>query len=178
MEPESSLTRVCRLHLSSAKSLQSTPFQTLSWIASFVLFSRLRLGLPSGLFPSDFPTKTPQARLLTPISDTYPAHPILIDLIIWIIFREYRSWSSSVRKFFKSPVTSPLLGPNTYLSALSLFTLNLLSSFNIGDQVSHSYKTTYKIIFLWIGKSKQTSCLSKYYSLLIYDNNWCIIQRR
>jgi len=47
-------------------------------------------------------------------------------------------------------VTSFLLGPNILLSTLLSNTLSLRSSLNISGQVSHSYKTTGKIIVLYI----------------------------
>ena len=46
-----------------------------------ILSSHLRLGIPSGLFPSDFPTKTPNTPLLSPIRTTCPAHLILLNFI-------------------------------------------------------------------------------------------------
>ena len=44
----------------------------------------LHQGLPSGLFPSSFPTKTLYNHLLTPINATYPAHLILLDFLDYI----------------------------------------------------------------------------------------------
>ena len=53
--------------------------------------SHLRQCLPSGLFPSGFPTKTLYMCLLSHIYSICPAHLILLDLTIRIIFgMEYR----------------------------------------------------------------------------------------
>jgi hypothetical protein len=48
------------------------------------------------------------------------------------------------------PVTSSLLGPNSLLSTLFSKTLSLHSSLSVSDQLSHPYKTTVKIIVLYI----------------------------
>jgi hypothetical protein len=49
-----------------------------------------------------------------------------------------------------SPFTSSLFGPNIPLSTLFSNTLSLRSSLNVRDQVSHPYRTTGKIIVLYI----------------------------
>jgi hypothetical protein len=49
-----------------------------------------------------------------------------------------------------SPVTSSVLGPNVLLNTLFSNTLSLRSYLSVSDQVSHPYKTTDKIIFLYI----------------------------
>jgi hypothetical protein len=48
----------------------------------------LRLGLPSGLFLSGFPTNNLYTFLFSPIRATCPAHLILVDFIILIILGE------------------------------------------------------------------------------------------
>jgi len=48
----------CHLSLSSASSIKSMPAHPTSWWSILILSSHLCLGLLSGLFPSDFPTKT------------------------------------------------------------------------------------------------------------------------
>jgi len=51
-----------------------------------IIFFRPRLGLPSGLFSSSFPTKNLYAPLLSPICNMFPPHLILLNLIAQIIF--------------------------------------------------------------------------------------------
>jgi hypothetical protein len=48
------------------------------------------------------------------------------------------------------PVTSSLFGPNILLSTLFSNTLSLFSSLNVRGQVSYPYRTTGKIIDLYI----------------------------
>ena len=69
-----------------------------------ILSSHLRLGLPSGLFPLGFPTKTLYTPLLSLIRITCPAHLILLDFITRTILGEqYRSLNSPLCSLFPFP---------------------------------------------------------------------------
>ena len=72
------LTSVRHLSLSWASPIQSTYPHPTSWRSILILSTHLRLGLPSGLLPSGFPTKILHTPLSSPISATCPAHLILI----------------------------------------------------------------------------------------------------
>ena len=139
-------TSAHHLSLSWTRSIQSMPLHPTSWRSILILSSHLWLGLRSGLFSSSLPTKTLYAFYISPIHATCPSHLIFLDLISRIIFsEEYRSLSSSVCSSLHPPVTLSLLDPNILLSTLFLVTLNLRSSLNMSDQVSHPYKAIGKI---------------------------------
>jgi len=70
------LTNVRHLSLSWASPIQSKYPQPTSWRSILILSTHLRLGLPSGLLPSGFPTKTLYTPLSSSIRATCPAHLI------------------------------------------------------------------------------------------------------
>ena len=121
-----------------------------SWRSTLILSSHLRLGLPRGLFPQRFPTKTLYTPLLSPIPATCSTN-LIFNLITWTILGEqYRSLSCSLCSYLNSLVTSSLLGPNILLNTLFSNTLSLDSSLYVSHQVSHPYNTTGKLTVLYI----------------------------
>ena len=89
------LTSVRHLSLYWASPIQSIYPHPTSWRSILILSTNLRLGLPSGLLPSGFPSKTLYTTLSSPIRATCPAHLILLYFITpTILGEEYRSFSS------------------------------------------------------------------------------------
>ena len=101
------LTSVRHLSLSWARPIQSIHPNPTSWRSILILSTHLRLGLPSGLFPTGFLTKTLYTPLTSSIRATCPAHLILLDFITrTILGEEYKSFSSSLCSLLHSPVTN------------------------------------------------------------------------
>jgi hypothetical protein len=121
-----------------------------SWKFILILSSHLRLGFWSGLFPSYFPTKT----MICLSYFTYALHAPPTSFFSILSREQYwvRNTDHEAPHYVVSstPVASFLLGPNILLNTLFSNILSLRSSLNFSDHVSHSYKTTGWIIFLYI----------------------------
>ena len=83
------LTSVRHLSLSWARPIQSIYPHAISWRSILILSTHLRLGLPSGLFFSGFPTKT----LYTPSPHPYAPHAQPISF--FSILSPAKYWVSS-----------------------------------------------------------------------------------
>jgi len=119
METEDSLPHSQAKTTSHYPELAQSHSPPISWRTILILSSHLRLGLPSCLFPTGFPTKHLYTPLLSPYVLPAPTHLIILDFITLTIFGDqYRSLSSSLCSFLHSPVTPSLLGPNILLSNL------------------------------------------------------------
>jgi len=149
MEPEGSVPHI-QVPATCPIPSQLDPVQTPT---SYFLKSHLNIILPSTRGSPKWPLslRSPTKTLYTPrislIRATCPAHPILDFITQAVLGDEYRSLSSSLCSFLHSPVTSSLLDPNILLSTLFSNALNLRSSLNVSEQVSHPYKTTGRIVY-------------------------------
>jgi hypothetical protein len=117
-----------------------------------ILSTNLRLGLPSGLFPSGFPTNVLYAFLFSPICATCAAHLILLDLIFLInyVSRGVQVMKLLIMQF--SRISHHFISLQTKYSPQHIVLKHPQSMFplNVRDQVSHPYRTTGKIIVLYI----------------------------
>jgi len=86
------LTSVRHLSLSWAGPIQSIYPHPTSWRSILILSTHLSLGLPSGLFPSGFPTKT----LYTPSPQPYAPHAQHISFFSILSPAQY--WVSSTNR--------------------------------------------------------------------------------
>ena len=99
------LTSVRHLSLSWVSPIQSIYPHPTSWRSILILSTHLRLGLPSGLLPSSFPTKTLYTPLSSPIRAICPAHLFLPDFITHTILgEEYKSFRSSLCNLLPCPL--------------------------------------------------------------------------
>ena len=94
------LTSARHLPLSWANSMQSPQPLPTSWTSILVLSSHLHLGLPSGLFPSSFSTKTLCKTFPSSIRAACPAHLLLDFITRTILGEEYSEEYRPLRSLF------------------------------------------------------------------------------
>jgi hypothetical protein len=126
-------TRALHWSLSWAISIQSTPSHPISLRSILILSTHLRLGLPSGLFHSGFPTNILYAFLFSPHSCylLHPSHPPWLDYSNYT-WRRVQLMKLLIMQFSPtSLLTSSLFGPNILLNTLFSNTLSLRSSPNV-----------------------------------------------
>ena len=111
------------LSISWASPIQFIYPHPTSW-RSILISTHLCLGLPSGLLPSGFPTKTLYTHLSSPIHATCPAHLILLDFITRAILgEEYRS---SFYTFVRTALLRTTAAATTTTTLLLILLLLLL----------------------------------------------------
>jgi hypothetical protein len=115
--------------LSWARCIQFTPSSPIFRRSILILSFHLHLGLPSGLFPSGYPTTILYTFLISFTRATWSARFIILDLITLITFgKAYKLWSSPLCSILQPPVTSSLLGPNILLIPMDPSVLFLYQS--------------------------------------------------
>jgi hypothetical protein len=119
--------------------MKSGTSHSLSIRSILMLSSSLRLCLPISLLPSGFFTKIVYAYYI--LKPSY--HPLIEHFNVW------RSVQVMKILFMQSlPASSSLLGRNVILTTLLSNTFNLCSSHIVRYQVTHSHKTTSKVMVL------------------------------
>ena len=102
-----------------------------SWMSILILSSRLYLGLPSGFFPTYFPTKTLYTPLVFPAHSTYPSH-----LIIYLYIHIYNYvYYELIEIHFTSKFTSTEMNFTTWnFSRFYVVSFHRIRSSNTDDR--------------------------------------------
>ena len=115
-----------------------------SSLSSLILTTYLSLGLPSGFFPSGFPTKTLFTALSSAIRATCPAHLILLDFITRTKLGEQYKYNNSGWKQCHSEIFPCARGKNCYTN-LHFTNFAPPSSVNCEEYVYiHTFMNSYR----------------------------------
>jgi hypothetical protein len=142
------------LVLSWARSIESIPSHPIALRSILILSTHLRLGLPSGLLPSGFPTNILYAFRFSPVRATCPAHLILLDLIILIMLGSWRQSSYIYLSEKKATIENPTISinQNTRKNKHNQNTTPLNLIFNRKNSGSIKFDSNHNVTH--IGKSK------------------------
>ena len=137
------LTKARQLSLSRARQIQYVPISHLLEINFNITFASTTWSSPQVSPPKPC------------MHFSCHQHVLHVPPIFFIILSPEPLVRSTEHKathyvFFSTPVTLSHLGPNILFNTLTSNTLNLCSSLDVTDQVSHPYKTTSKIIVPYI----------------------------
>ena len=105
-------TTACHLPLFGARSIQSMPPHLPSWRSILILSSHLCLGLPSGLFPSCFPTKTLYGHLPSPYMQHAPPISFFSTWSLEWYWQGVQVIKLLIMQFSPLPCYLSFLGPN------------------------------------------------------------------
>jgi len=141
-------TRACVLVFSSARSVHSTSHFT-SCISSLILYSHLRLDLSSGFLPQ-YSHENSVCTFPFSLFLTHFNANLILHFITWNIYWGVRLWSPYLLSLLLPSVSSSLLCPNVSLSAVLSNIFSPRLSLSVEDQVPHPYKTSGKIILLYV----------------------------
>jgi len=158
------ITSARHLSLFWASPIESIYPHPTSWRSIVILSTHLHLGLPSGLLPSGFPTNA----LYTQSPQPYAPHaqPVSIISILspaqyWVKTTDHlapRCAISSIPRYLS------LIGRNILLKTMFSTTLSFLYSLKVNNEVKYPYKTTGKIIILYI-------LIFKFFDSILEDEN-------
>ena len=166
------LTSVRHLSLSWASPIQSIYPHPTSSRSVLILSTHLCLGLPSGLLPSGFPTKTLYTPLSSPIRATCPAHlifSILLPAQYWVRSTNHlapryvvSSISSLPRpssvQIFSSTISSSIYYIK-YLYFSFIFIFNLFCDFvSCPFSVHYIYKSPFLPIHSFLNSPSPSFC--------------------
>ena len=131
------LTSVGHLSLSWTSPIQSTYPHTTSWRSIRILSTHLRLGLPSGLLPSGFPSKT----LYTPSPHQYAPHaqPISFFSILSTAQNWVRSTNHLAPRYAISSIPPLHLVPISCMFSTRRIFLSVVRIAGQSDHPSHPH---------------------------------------
>ena len=127
-------TSARHLSLSWASSIQSITSNPISWRSIVLLSSHLRLGIPSCLFPSGFPTKILHTPLLSPRKCYMPRPSQRSILLLSSHVRLSLTSCLFLSRFLTKFLHTPLASPNRATCPVHLILLDLITRTILGEQ--------------------------------------------